>query len=866
MKKLYLVLMLLSMGMLQHAYTQTNFNNQLLVYFKSGVQRVPPNNTTATITSQNVLNVLTNYGIPTSNVVPSFPNFNEADTVNTEIGESSRQMNRAKVYTITITTVATKTALLNSLNTLSEVLYAESNGYVSNNLIPIDGRFGQQWGMRNTFIPGADIHAEQAWDIFTGNNNSIIAIIDNGVDINHNDINIKIVGGDNGFQIQTDGLGRQFSHGSHVAGIAAAVSNNGVNNGVAGVDWQARIHSKNIFDGNGDPDITRSIIDAVNFNSNVWTLTNSWGLIQGFDEFGVGIPGRYSITVRSAFAHAYRNNRVSCIAMGNHQTASGNRYANVVSFPAGFNSGVISVGATDIFDGGAGFSANGPHIDVAAPGVGIWSTNFNNNYIDLSGTSMATPHVAGLASLLKGFNTNLANDDIEQIIRITADDANINQLPGFDNQMGNGRINAQRALQFLQAPNTVQHLSVTGGTVFNTSGNMTRIFLGVPGLADAAYVVRRREVRANVTFPAMCNILGVWGRGVGTTGFREENGRNFGEGICEVVPGTLTNTGATLRTWIYEVWAVNGQYLGFYPKQANQVVFQYSILGVPIPSFSISGPTNFCIGTTNYSIDQLGANTINWILSNTPLTPNAGSIPLQSNGATVPVTANGNGRVTLTANINIACNNQNISIAKNIGIGLSDLNLRFPRAVRPNPPVYNNVNVATQYTVQTNPFPGATETWTVSTDDPSFNWTYNSTTGAIQFFFTQANRYATFSGISVNSCGSTSGAIYYYSVASGGGGGGTPLRVSTSPNPAQNQVTVAVDRNAMLLNGVTNEQWMRIKEIKIYDKLGALKKNLQFTAGVQNTIVNISDLISDVYSVQVSNGTHTIIKQIIIQR
>lgn len=282
--------------------------------------------------------------------------------------------------------------------------------------------------------------------------------------------------------------------------------------------------------------------------------------------------------------------------------------------------------------------------------------------------------------------------------------------------------------------------------------------------------------------------------------------------------------------------------------------------------FSISGPENFCSGSVNYSIGQLGSNSIAWTLSNTPVTPNAGSIPIPSNSTSVPVTATGNGRVVLTAIITIPCTNQNINVSKNIGIGLSDLNLRFPRAVRPNPPVYNNVNVATQYTVQTNPFPGATETWTVSTDDPSFNWTYNSTTGAIQFFFTQANKYATFSGISANSCGSTSGAIYYYSVASGGGGGGTPLRVSTSPNPAQNQVTVAIDRNAMLLNGVTNEQWLRIKEIKIYDKLGALKKNLQFTAGVQNTIVNISDLTSDIYTVQVSNGTHTIIKQIIIQR
>ncbi|MGB8194284.1 MAG: S8 family serine peptidase [Chitinophagaceae bacterium] len=650
MKKLITAVLLMTAYTLT-AYTQTNPNNQVIVYFKTGAQRVAPSNTTANVTSNNILNVLANYNIPTSNVVPSFPAFAESDTINVEAGESSRQMNRAKVFTITITNPATKGSFITALNGMAEVLYAETNGNVSNNLIPADGRFGQQWGMRNTIIPGADIHADPAWDIFTGNPNAIIAIIDNGVDVNHNDLAAKIFGGDNNFQIGVDGLGRQFSHGSHVAGIAAAITNNNNNNGVAGVDWEARIHPRNIFDGNGDPDITQSIIDAVNFNVNVWTLNNSWGLIQGFDEFGIGIPGRYSITVRSAFAQAYRNNRVSCVAMGNHQVASGGRYAGVAAFPAGYNSGIIAVGATDMFDNIANFSAEGQHIDVGAPGVNILSTNFNNGYIDLPGTSMATPHVAGLASLLKGFNVNLFNDDIEQIIRLSADDIDV---PGLDNASGTGRINAQRALQFLQAPNTVQHLNLTGGTITNTTGNMTRVFLGVPGLPDAAYIVRRSEVRRNVTFPVMCNIIGVWGRGIGTTGFREENGRNFGEGICEVVPGSLTNTAATLRTWIYEVWSVNGQYLGFYPRAANNVVFQYTILGTPSPvqSYTITGSQTVCTNVLNSF--QLGqalpvGGTINWAIQ-----PNDGSVILTPNGNDVDVDASSatpNTYYTLTATV-----------------------------------------------------------------------------------------------------------------------------------------------------------------------------------------------------------------------
>ncbi len=274
-----------------------------------------------------------------------FQIFNEADTIfqsggkttSSLTGEASRQMNRAKVFSITVTNPSTKVNFINSLNALSEVLYAETNGGLTTNLIPVDGRFNQQWGLRNLTVPNADIHAVPAWDIFTGNPNAIIAIMDDGVDRVHNDLAAKITGGDNGFAISVDRFDPniRWSHGTHVAGIAAAVTNNANNNGVAGVDWQARIHPKNIFDGNGDPDITQSIIDAVNFNSNVWTFNNSWGLTNGTDQFGNGIPGRYSTTVRSAFAQAYRNNRVQCVAMGNHQNYSGGIYANIIAYPAG---------------------------------------------------------------------------------------------------------------------------------------------------------------------------------------------------------------------------------------------------------------------------------------------------------------------------------------------------------------------------------------------------------------------------------------------------------------------------------------------------------------------------------------------------
>lgn len=598
MKK-YLIIIAFTIASI-NVFAQQNPMNEAMVYFLSGVTRNP--DTTATITSQNILNVLSNLNIPTSNVKPAFPEFNEIDTTisfpefpNEPV---TKEMNRTKVYRIICIDTFQRNQLINNLLALAEVLFAEPNGTAEHNFIPSDTRFNEQWGLRNTTFPGRDIHAEQAWDIFRGTANNIIAIIDWGSNSGHQDLQAKVTGGDAGFNAN--------NHGMHVAGTAAAISNN--NLGISGVDHFARIHPKRMDLVNDDRGTTRIITDAVRFSPAVRVFNNSWGLITGRDEFGNGIPGRYSTVVRSAFATVYKQNRVSCVAMGNHNEVfgAGNRYANIVAFPAGFNSGLVAVGATNITDNIANFSARGQHIDVSAPGVNILSTVGNNDYANFSGTSMATPHVSGLASLLLGFNTTLANDDIEQIIRLTADDQGV---AGFDNDFGTGRINAQRALQFLQAPNTVQHLSVTGGTVFSTGASQTRIFLGVPGLADAAYIVRRSEVRTNVTFPAMCNIIGVWGRGVGTTGYREENGRSFGEGICEVVPGTLTNTGCTLRTWIYEVWTANGQYIGFRPVAANNVIFQYTILGVPAPqvnvnSLAISGPQLIC-NSSDYSITNL---------------------------------------------------------------------------------------------------------------------------------------------------------------------------------------------------------------------------------------------------------------------
>lgn len=477
--------------------------------------------------------------------------------------------------------------------------------------------------MNNPLNSGQDIHAEAAWNIYTGNPNNIIAIIDGGIFTNHEDLNDKIIGGDIG-----TGSDNWISHGTHVAGIAAAESNNG--QGVSGVDWNARIHPQRI-DLGGDAETYQAIVDAVNYSPNVFVLNNSYGLM-----FDANTPGRYSTTVRQAVAYAYKNNRIFVAAMGNHQIT----HPNIVNYPAGYPN-TIAVGSTNTDDKIANSSVHGNYIDVCAPGVEIYSTITGNDYGYMNGTSMAAPHVSGLVSLLKGYRENLANDDVLNIIRLSADDKG---TLGFDSIYGHGRINAERALNYLIPPYLLVQATTTGGTIANTSETYKQQFIGANGLSGF-YLVKRMEVRKTISLPDnIYNIVGIWGRGAFSTGWNYEN-PIFGEGFCEVVPGSQTNTSVTLRTFTYQVYNLLGQYFGYYPQSPSNVVFAYSVLGLEAPS--ISGPTTVCDQAT-YTIENLPSGAlVQWSVGNNNL------ILLSQQGNMAVFKKNGDGLGQLMVNVTI---------------------------------------------------------------------------------------------------------------------------------------------------------------------------------------------------------------------
>lgn len=439
-------------------------------------------------------------------------------------------------------------------------------------------------------------------------------------------------------------------HGTHVAGIAAGNAFNGI--GGRGVDWNARLLSERIFEPGGyigDDGVANKITHAVNSGAQI--ANHSWG---GPD---------YSTTLGMAFAYAYKMNRTSVAAMGNNG-------GNFIRYPAAYNN-VIAVGATQNNDVRSGFSNTGNHIDVSAPGgstdlVGdpqnIFSSVLANGYRFEAGTSQAAPQVAGIASLLKGFNANLANDDIENIIELSADDVNAPIFPGFDIEIGHGRVNAGQALTLLQH-NTLNYFTASGGTDVGATGFYQCAIYSTPGLAAGNYLVKRHEVIREVSFPySFCAIAGAWGRGVHSTGYRLGDVL-YGEGFVEVVPGTVTNTSATLRTYVYEVFNYYGQSYGYYPTTPANVTFAYTVLGQANDQ-TISGPDVICSEAV-YEVTGLRSGTpVTWSVTGTL------SIVGSPNDNPVTIQSDGSGPGVVYATFDTGCGNSNSTLSKPLDSGI----------------------------------------------------------------------------------------------------------------------------------------------------------------------------------------------------
>ena len=302
------------------------------------------------------------------------------------------------------------------------VAFAEPDYVQQARIVPNDERYAdQQW-----WLTAEQAHA--AWDITTGDPNMIIGILDTGVAVDHPEFAGRVLAGHN-FVENNDDPYDDNGHGTHVAGIAAAQGNNG--QGIAGICWQCKILPLKALNEQGQG-ATSAFAEGI-----------YWGVDHGARVINISAGADFSTdTEHDAIRYAHSKGVVIVAAAGN--TPDGQP-----QYPAGYDE-VIAVSASSMRDSVAGFSSYGDYVDLAAPGINIlstWVTNRHAGYQSESGTSMASPMVAGAAALVLSVNPALAPDQVQLILEQTADDIGD---PGFDPKAGWGRINILHALQ--QAP------------------------------------------------------------------------------------------------------------------------------------------------------------------------------------------------------------------------------------------------------------------------------------------------------------------------------------------------------------------------------------------------------------------------------
>ncbi|MEM1170386.1 MAG: S8 family serine peptidase, partial [Cyanobacteria bacterium P01_H01_bin.35] len=358
-------------------------------------------------------------------------------------------------YTITLDSRVPDDSIINADSTVpnESIINADFTA-------PNDTFFNLMWGLHNTGQTGgtsdADIDALEAWDIQTGSNNVVVGVIDTGIDYTHPDLanNMwtnpgEIPGNgidDDGNGYVDDVYGYDFAygdndpidlvdgHGTHVAGTIGADGNNG--QGVVGVNWNVDLMAIKFLDDNGSG-TTFGAIQAIEYATMMGAdlTNNSWG------------GGGFSQGLYDAIAAAGAADSLFIAAAGN----SGTNNDATPHYPDGYDlDNIISVASTDHNDNLSSFSQYGAtSVDLGAPGSSIAST-VPGGYAYLSGTSMATPHVSGVAALVLAENPDLSYQEVKDIILESTDP--ISALDG--KTVTGGRLNAFKALSLLNATPT----------------------------------------------------------------------------------------------------------------------------------------------------------------------------------------------------------------------------------------------------------------------------------------------------------------------------------------------------------------------------------------------------------------------------
>lgn len=372
-------------------------------------------------------------------------------------------------YTVTLPEGKTVFETIRMWQSHPQTLFSEPSYMLYDDFlhVPNDEHYPDQWALNNTGghgggTPGADVEAEEAWDIYRGDPGVILCIIDSGMDLDHPDLQANLLdrgGEDWDFSgdgiLPLDGQG----HGTKVSGVAVAVQDNEI--GVSGIAPRCRVMPLKI---SGIPGENQQRADAINYATSRrpefkgLVINGSWAMSSG--DF---------TAVEAACQNAWDNDVILCFASGNDNIAQ-------IEFPAAYPT-TIAVGASSPCDerksptscDGEDYwgSQYGPELDVVAPGVKIYTTRLGGNYDGwFNGTSAASPLAAGICALIWSANPTLTNDQVRQILRDSAEDMvgpPEEDTPGWDPYMGYGRVNARRALE-LAVPDAMADSMETEGS------------------------------------------------------------------------------------------------------------------------------------------------------------------------------------------------------------------------------------------------------------------------------------------------------------------------------------------------------------------------------------------------------------------
>jgi len=401
---------------------------------------------------------------------------------------------------------------LRALRARPDVLYAEPNFIRHAQTAPNDPRYPQMWGLNNTGqpstsggnpgMPGNDIRAEQSWAVTTGSKNVVVGIIDEGIDINHEDLsdNIWINPGEipnNGIDDDSNGLvddinGWDFAHndntvfdyteatyppslnysgdvddhGTHVAGTIGAVGNNG--KGVVGVNWQVSLMSLKFLTGPQGGGTTANAVKACAYAKTMRELWLSSGGTRGANirvlngSYGGGGFSQAELEAIRALGEA----GILFVAAAGNQNSDNDKFPN---YPSGYLArNLISVAASTGAGSKASFSNYGSGtVHMTAPGEYILSTSPKNTYKFASGTSMATPHVAGAGALLCAAFPSISLEKLRAVVLYSGNPAT---WAGNPYQISTGRsLSVSNAIQAVTSTDTVPPGAVGQARIYNSS-------------------------------------------------------------------------------------------------------------------------------------------------------------------------------------------------------------------------------------------------------------------------------------------------------------------------------------------------------------------------------------------------------------